>query len=886
VESNLKEIEENFSLSTEEFNTKQNRLKEITDSLKKKEEELNMLTSKMNGFDSERLKLSNDIEFTRNQSIEEYNELNKLKYELEQAQKRQDEMTSELADIEEKLGSYSDLKKEAENEFSQSKKEYDDTSSEVQSLQNATTTKKEKLKTLKVKLEDSFNSTKQLENEIIRTNDKLENIESFIENNEGFFEGVKSILSLKKDGKMTGVFGAVAELLTVDPAYEKAVEILLQSSMQFLVVENDTIAKKCVEYLKTNKAGRATFLPLNMAQASSLSEQEMSWIKESKGIVPAISAIHFSEEFKDVFASLIGRMVIATDLEVGTAFMKKYNAKVKIATIDGEVIQSGSISGGESKRQKANFFTKRRELDELKKLSETLESSLKSEKENYDKLSNDVQSLEKNVLSLDEKIEELKELLQEKNAFVTESKSKLERLDERFQEFEVQEQELSLNKKELFRQIVNYKMNIEEKGKLHQELTQKLEKAQVDLGHLESKFTEESQAKTDLLLSISTFKEEYRNIEEYLSDFNDDNDSLEDKIKKLYERKESEDNKIKEVVSLLQIQQGQLKTLSEQSTDMNKQIETMRTEISSLQNELNVLESELKEVRKDKEVKEKAWNQKQVYLSRKETELSNVIARLQETYEIEEASIATLERLEIDVAGSKKEIDRIKKRIQALGAINHEAIEQCSELEERYSKEKTQFDDIKQAKHDLMTLLTQVEGEMKERFTKTFNEIAGYFEKTFVDLFEGGRAKLTLVDPSDPLGSAIDIVAQPPGKKPQSINLLSGGEKAFTAVALIFAIITAKPSPFVVLDEVDAPLDDANVARFAYYLREFSKKTQFIIVTHRKGSMMVVADLAESPILNDEGREVSGKIYGVTQVERGCTIMFPHSISELRKKQA
>jgi len=834
IDDQLKEIEDKYSLSTEDFKTKQRRLDDIEKTLGANNKELDKINQELNTLESEKLTLSTEIQFTRDRSIEEYNALNQEKFELDQLTQKEEESDLFLNGVSGKMEAALSEKTNIAFEFEQAEKSYKDTYGNLQKLQESFNSKNTELKDIQ---DEQFTVNKNLqdsESDLIRKKSQLESIENFIENNENFFEGVKAILQEKKDGKFTGVHGAVAELIKVNKKYEVAIDTLLQSAMQFLVTEDDKVAQEAVNYLKKGKLGRATFLPLNMASPSSFDKTEIGKIEKAKGISLAIEAVTFDEAFEPIVSSLLGRTIIADDLETAIDFVKKSKVRAKVATIDGETVQSGSISGGQSKKQKTSYFTKRREMEELKASVEELSERVVSLNEKKTELENRFVALSAEVSALSETVETEKENTLEKQRYMEDVERKLEYHTEKVQELEVQEKEVKLSLSSLRKTIMNLRFSIESKEKSHKELTDKLDTVSKQMETNDVKTESLKEKKTNLMLETNRLADESKSVKEFLDEFSSDSGSVEDKINRLYERKESEEKKVVDTENDRNELTKQFKELSAKMKEENDVLEKMKADTKQLVQEIDSLEKEIKEIRGLKEKCEKDFNQKQVYLSRKETEKANILNRLQETYEITEEMIADMKRIEIDLSSSKKEIDRIKRKINGLGNINHQAIEDCENLETRYKTEKEQFDDVKQAKNDLLGLLKTVEDEMMSRFGETFGAIAKNFEQIFVDLFGGGKAKLTLLDEKDPLNSAIEIIAQPPGKKPQSINLLSGGEKAFTAVALIFSIITAKPSPFVIFDEVDAPLDDANVARYARYTKEYSKKCQFIIVTHRK----------------------------------------------------
>lgn len=866
AEENLNEIEEKHSLSTEEFKNKQKRLTEILETVVLKEKEINRLNDMITSFDNQKLVVSNDIEHTRKKSIEEYNEISRKKYEMEQLEKSIEDLTHQLDELIGKNSKIESEKSELENSVAQHKESYTLCLSDFKETENAYQKMQVELKETKADYSKTLSLKQETESEWIRLKNQVEHLENFIENNEGFYDGVKSVLSEKKKGRFNGIHGAVAEVIQVEKKFEVSLESLLQSSMQFLIVEDDTVAKECIEFLKKEKKGKATFLPLNLANPYTFDKKELNEINAYEGIHLATNEITYDDHFSPVMQSLLGRSVIADNLDVALAFLKEKKIRAKIATIDGEIVQSGSISGGQSKNQKASFFTKRRELDELKSRFEELTDALEQYKTTELSLKTKVVTYEQDIDSLSAEIEEKRSLLHQKQKESEDSVYLLERFIEKTQESSVLEQEVKMNLNESKKAMIKLKFSLESAEKQYADMTEELMEFDIRLKQTEEELERLKEEKTEVFLSISRLNEEEKQIKSYLDDINNDNDSVEEKIKKLYGRKEAEILRIAELEEHGKGLEKQLHSLEEKMNEYNSKIEGMRENNQQLNKQIEEMENAIKSERLKKEEWEKELNQKQVFLSKKETEKTNTLNRLKESYNLEEEHLLEVERKEIDLVASKKKVVDLKKKITALGNINHTAVEEFASLSKRYKDEKEQLDDVKTAKTDLRTLISNVENEMITRFTTTFDAIAKKFSETFVELFEGGKAKLTLEEPNEPLTSAIEIIAQPPGKKPASINSLSGGEKSFTAVALIFAIISSKPSPFVILDEVDAPLDDANVARFARQLIQYRGMSQFVVITHRKGTMMAC-----------------DTITGITQEERGVSIVFPHTLEDKEK---
>lgn len=863
-EDQLKEIEQKYSLSTEDYKDKQKQLENLELSIKSNEAELISLNTKIVEQENEKMSVSTEIDFLRNKTTEEYNELTKEKYELEQLAKKEEEANLFLNNVADKIEEATLIKNQVKEEFDSFNSIFQ---TKVESLDKASKklmTQNEELTNYQDEYNSLINEQREVDSSLINAKNKHDLLENSFENNDSFFEGVKSILKAQKDGKISGIHGAIADLVSVHKNYELAVETLLASTMQFLVTEDDGVAKKAVQILKQEKLGKATFLPLNMASGNGFDKNDMQKISETKGISFALDVLDFDPKYHKIISGIIGRSLIAENLDVAVEFMKHSKIRAKISTMDGEVVQQGSISGGQNKRQKSSYFQKKTELEELSSKIDSLSSRqivISKEKETISKKIEEIHNSNKQI---NLEIEKMKNDVYQDQLSFEELKLNLERKEEKLSEIELQEKDINLNLSSMRKALMNLRMSIEKTELNYQNSNNELNNLTSSLSELENSLSENNNKKLEFSVEITKLNEEYKSIKEFLEDFNNGTDSIEDKISKLYAKKDKELSSIETLSKNKDEFTLEYDKLYSSYKESDDKLQEMLSNNKTITEETEKLEEEIKNVRLEKEKAEKELNSKNVYVSKKETELSNITSKLFESYEIQEEEISILERLDIDISASKKEIDSIKRKMNGLGSINHQAIEDCEALEERYSKEKSQFDDVNSAKKDLSELLKSVEDEMTTKFNDTFTTISEHFKKIFVELFGGGKATLSLVDPKNCLTSAIEITAQPPGKKPQSINSLSGGEKAFTAVALIFSIISAKPSPFVIFDEVDAPLDDANVVRYAKYTKEYSKKCQFILVTHRKQCM-----------------QMANSLLGITQKVPGVSIMFPYAVEEL-----
>ncbi|PGK52542.1 chromosome segregation protein SMC [Priestia megaterium] len=856
TQTELSDLEAKHSMALNEYNQKKERFEFVKTSLLEKQTELNGLQTSIDSVESDKLHVVNDYEHFRNKVVELYNRMSQKQYERNQLKERESELKEKqkvvdqsLADIKNEYQSYQDVYTKLQSQYDELASQKEQTSSSLQENQKLVLEKQQAYDNL-------FSTVKDLQQKQFQLKTKIDSIETFIENNEGFFDGAKSILSEKKKGNFKNVVGVIAELIKVEKKYEIALDNLLQSTMQSIVTIDDESAKECISYLTKNKLGRATFLPINMAQSSGFSKDELQKIENTPGIILSTDGITFSDQLKPVILSKLGRSLIAESLTIGLDFIKKTKIKARISTVDGELIQLGSITGGASSRKRTNFFTKKRELEDYKQEDISITASLHEHSESLNALKDAIEKLNTENQTLSENLTSYINELNAQYNGVKDAENNYHRIHEKHQDLLTEQEEIKVNLRNASTKIIDLKFELEQTEKEHDETNQKLENLHSEKETQDGSLSSMLKNLNDTQTLVARLEEEMKQLTLYLDSQNQQTNEVVAKVSSMKQRIEEETKSIDKNRIEITTFKDNLLTLRETFDGTNQHLSERRGETQSALDEINQLESSIKQARQEKENVEKELHKLQVQFSKQETEIEAISNRLLEDYEMDNEIISTHAREQIDMKSAKKEVEQLRKELSSLGNINQNAIDDFKELQERYNTESTQFQDAKKAKEDLVALITSIEEEMTVKFTTTFYEIASIFEKTFTDLFEGGNAKLRLADEKNPLTSEIEIIAQPPGKVAKSISLLSGGEQSLSAVALIFAIILAKPSPFVILDEVDAPLDDANVARFSNYLKKLSQESQFIVITHRKGTKMV-----------------SDFMYGVTHEELGVSVV-------------
>jgi chromosome segregation protein len=872
------EFSEKKNISFEEYSKKQNRTREIEGLLLSMQADIASQEDLASEKQNNKFRISQDIEYCRSNLTDKYNDYTKKQMELVQQTEKEMELDEQFSLLQQKKTEVFDTKLACEQKYQQAilvQKELQNKHDE--SIQHFKQTQQQLTESKKTN-ETMQESYQEIKVESIRYKDRLDQLDNTLSHYEHYFDGVRSILKDAKKQTDIRVLGTIGDLLECKEGFELALDQLLQTSVQFIVSKDEETAMHYIEFLKKNKAGKATFLPLSMCKSSSFSEEERKQIEGFPGIYAALTIVSCSPEIDPAAKQLLGRSLIADSMDIALKFSKRFNVKAKIATKEGEIIQSSTITGGASKHQKPNTFAMKNQLQDYQR---------------------QVEDLNGKMIAMDEIMQKNRLIIAESEAahekFQLASEADKEQLDQhtnqftvlqlqanghrdRYEEMEVQEKEIRKQLSQTRQNIMNLKITCDQRKIEHDQLAKQLHEL---TGEQEDSLTSNELLKQDvneLKLQVGRLEEERKQLLDVIQTFTSDSETYAAKIALLLDRKKMDEEQAEAaeqhfatLTSQIEVLQGTIETHTVEVNEKKAEVQSLYAKVEAIENELK------RNQQKRKELDDKA-SALQIHLAKKETEKQNILSRVLEGYQMEEDALLALDRLPIDLQENKKKVEKLKKAIYQLGSINHAAIEDCKLLEERFNTENTQVLDVKSAKENLLEMIQEVEKEMTSRFVSTFNAIADKFQQIFVELFGGGRASLTLVDPKDPLNSAIEIIAQPPGKKPQTINILSGGEKAFTAVAIIFAIISSKPSPFVILDEVDAALDEANVARFADLLVKFAEHSQFIIVTHRKATMLA----ATIDLGSDSSK--SSKIYGITQQELGVSIVFPHTIEEFVEK--
>ena len=825
------------------------------------EENLVQNNQKLNRLEAELLAFSDDpdqmIELLRERFVallqeeaDVSNQLTRIENELENSRQLSQKQADQLEKLKEQLAT-------AKEKAGQQKEELETAKEQVQKLladyQVCAKEQEEQKVSYQVQQSQLFDRLDSLKNKQARA----QSLENILRNHSNFYAGVKSVLQ-EKD-RLGGIIGAVSEHLTFDVHYQTALEIALGASSQHIIVEDENAATKAIDFLKRNRAGRATFLPLTTIKARTISSQNQDAIAASPGFLGmADELVTFDNRLEAIFKNLLATTAIFDTVEHARAAARQVRYQVRMVTLDGTELRTGGSYAGGANRQNNSIFIKP-ELEQLQKEIAEEEASLRSEEASL-------------------------KTLQDEMARLTES---LEAIKSQGEQARIQEQGLSLAYQQTSQQVEE----LETLWKLQEEELNRLSDGdwQADKEKYQERLATIASDKQNLEAEIEEIKsnknaiqERYQNLQEQVAQARllktelqgqkryevadierlgkelDNLDIEQEEIQRLLQEKV--DNLEKVDTDLLSQQVEEAKT---QKTNLQQGLIRKQFELDDIEGQLDDIASHLDQARQQNE----EWIRKQTRAEAKKEKVSERLRHLQsqltDQYQISytEALEKAHELENLNLA--EQEVQDLEKAIRSLGPVNIEAIDQYEEVHSRLDFLNSQRDDILSAKNLLLETITEMNDEVKERFKSTFEAIRESFKVTFKQMFGGGQADLILTE-GDLLTAGVEISVQPPGKKIQSLNLMSGGEKALSALALLFSIIRVKTIPFVILDEVEAALDEANVKRFGDYLNRFDKDSQFIVVTHRKGTM-AAAD----------------SIYGVTMQESGVSKIVSVKLKDL-----
>lgn len=894
IQKSIEKIEGQINLKKEKSNNTDSNIKRIEIEIKEIQKEQDHLSVKL----EEKLKYFNEIcseldsiqEYLRSQAlaydqlhhinsqkekdVEDYktfildtiNEISDLKSEIKG-------LKTLMTTMEERNRQVSDERSEYEQRISERAKQLNDLKQDLSELEKHNQRIVANIAEQNHHKEHLMNQLNKASNEMNTLQNHLRNkearrtvIEDMEREHEGYNKSVKNILvACNKDKELgKGVFGAIADLIQVPKGYEVALETALGPALQYIVSKEENDGKRLIQYLKKYNLGRITVLPLTTIQGRTITKEEIGIIENFHDAQIAFDIIQYENTFKNIFSSLLSRVLVVRSLDQGIELARKLNHKFKIVTLDGDVLNiGGSLTGGSVSGKTTSILGRKRELEDLIVEIDDFQHQWESKKQVYLNLEQEIQSILANVETLNTNIQENRIQIATLNSTIEQVTQEVHRLQSLYDNAENEIKQIRHTKEETnirYLQLENEVAKLEQevenvKGKISDNQLELVDKKQeldrisnILTGHKVKLATSEEQKKSSLV-EIQRLQNSIKNNEDMI--LNKKNQLKEEQgfhillTNEIHELKDEFDNlwrsisvyedelkKYKEEKEIHQLKESEYKKLL-------KQIETILLELQDSMHKLDVKRTRL------------------------EMQQQGYYTKLWEEYELTYAEAMNFKSEIADASNTNKEIKELKDRLKALGVVNLDSIEEYEKVKERYDFLKAQQDDLNEAQKSLVKVIGDMEITMQKQFMDQFKIIKENFNTVFSKLFGGGKADLILEDNENVLECGIDIVAQPPGKKLQNLSLLSGGERALTAISLLFAILLVKPSPFCILDEIEAALDDANVYRYAQFLKELSKDTQFIVVTHRKGTM-----------------ESADALYGVTMQESGISSLVSVKLSD------
>lgn len=863
MESLLQSKEQNTEELTEKqnaFKRLQNRLEQLEQVMARQEQELKTIAQKETAFSETAMEFTrriNELLLKQSQNKLDYMQLMTQKEEANQhfknnksllQQKRVDihHNQEELKHTEEFLYSLEQRSQELQNRLNGYQMKYHSRQKEYAGLE-----------------EQSRKNQLQIQEK----QQKAKLLQDLEQNLEGFAYSVKAVLNRGKQGNLAGILGTVSQLLEVSDSYSTAIETALGGSLQNLIVEDEESAKSAIRFLQREHAGRATFLPLTSVKGTQM--QTASFERESGYVGLAAKLVNCDVRFQGIIDFLLGRIVIAEDLDAAVEIAKKNQYRFRIVTLDGQVVNTGGSLSGGSQNKAQGFLSRKADIQRLKQESGRLQEDAKRLRQSMQKQEQALSVLQSEMGRMNQEAVTLKEdrircegEQKRLSQLIAQESKLLEQMEQELKEHEKRsssrESQAEVLRQEQQQTETQLELARAELLKVQGESTAFLQQKE----KLSEQLTENRYQKLEIQKDIEVLKHNMLELERR-------SDSSKEQVSRLHREYEGLEKENSDISQKIVNYQQEIEKNGQDGVQLEKQVVEKMEERNQLETKTTGLRQQERErmVQKERLSQELARFEERQQSIQKDYDL--VIARLWEEYQLTRGEAQQLALEVEDIDQMNRELTVIKGRIKALGNVNVAAIEEYQEVFERYQFLKEQLEDVEQSRQELLRLIADLTAQMREIFAENFEKINRHFQQIFVDLFGGGKAELKLTDPSDILNCGIEIFVEPPGKIIKNLSLLSGGEQAFVAIAIYFAIIKVRPAPFCILDEIEAALDDVNVSKYAAYLRSMSGKTQFIMITHRRGTM-----------------EEADVLYGVTMQEEGVSKLLQLKISEVEAQMA
>ena len=854
IHEDLEKRESSHRELDEEREEIQDLLKEIRKKQKEGEHRLEIILANVE-------ECTQAVEEGKNEIIELLNSRATTKGKAQRFDAMMEQMDIRKAEISQRVLRLKSEEEEQENIRKKAQAEYEAITSLIQSMNDECVRLDQSVQEISEELKKQNAQMEIGQTAYHREESRLFSLKNITERYDGYGNSIRRVMEQKD--KVPGIKGVVADIIQVEKNYEIAIETALGGSIQNIVTDNEQTAKEMIQFLKKNRYGRATFLPLsNMNGKGGFPQKEAL---SEKGVIGVASdLVTAAPEYEGLCRYLLGRVLVVDHIDHAIAIGKKYRHSLRMVTTEGELLSPGGSMTGGAFKNSSNLLGRRREIEEL----ERSVAALKKDMEEMQKAIDDNRS-QRNVIR--DTIAEFQEKLRKQYVAQNTAKMNLIKIEEKIKEIQGGYEQIQRDQAELKRQVSDIREDhsqiekeLEASKQDEEELEAFIETRQKELEEWKAEETGKTKELEEIRLEASSLeqkesfaKENVSRLEQEMQDLKEEESGIHEillKGKEEMEKKEQEIQERKEAVALClekeESSQMQMKAFQDEKEEKNTRHKAIFKKRDELSERIGLLDKECFRLKSQ--------------MDKIEESRENQISYLWEEYEITPNNAAQYRKEELnDRQEMKKEIGRMKEEIRKLGSVNVNAIEDYKELSERHTFLQGQYDDIVKAEETLEGIIMELDEGMRKQFTEKFHDIQREFDKAFKELFGGGKGTLELAQDEDILEAGIRIISQPPGKKLQNMMQLSGGEKALTAIALLFAIQNLKPSPFCLLDEIEAALDDSNVGRFAGYLQKLTKNTQFIIITHRRGTM-----------------NAADRLYGITMQEKGVSTLVSVDLVE------
>ncbi len=776
-----------------------------------------------------------------------------------------EEIVNRISSIDEIIASRDEIISKLSENVANCKKDLDQKYEQKKGLENAISGYALRVKSRFDKVEALKNEIDADELEIHRVNSRIKILDDLEKNMEGYSGSVKSVMREKKRGTLRGIHAPLSQIINVDDKYALAIETALGSALQFIITDTENDAKRAINFLKENKGGRATFLPIAAIKGKTLKEDNLD---DCFGFISIASdLITCDEKYSEIILSQLGKIVVCEDMDTAIAMAKRYSYRFKIVTLDGQIIHAGGSMTGGSKTQNSGILTRSIEIENLLAKSKKLQKRYNENSERHTELSQELSAAQAELDGATAELTQLQEQIIRREGDLQLVSGQLDTANEAVNELNEEKRLASERIQALEEACKNAQEKVNRLTNEKNELQKKIDALTLGREEMSQKKEAILESESKLNIEITSIQKDIEAKQEIIASLKNRLESQGSRLDILNSEIEAILEKNRQIeATILEIQNKAhaLRLKNEEAANRVNELITKRNDIDA---KASGLRADERSKALDREKLSGELARLEERKTTMEKELDTTINKLFDEYQLTRREAEELGIVIEDYAAARVRLNELKSKIRALGSVNVGAIEEYKEVSERYEFLSGQLADIEKSRAELDKIIAELTHKMVEQFREQFAKISKYFGETFVELFNGGKAELRLENPLDVLESPIEIKVQPPGKNVQNIDLLSGGEKGLAAIALLFAVLKVTPAPFCIFDEVEAALDDVNVTRYAQYVRNMTKDTQFILISHRRGTM-----------------EEADVLYGVTMQEKGVSKLLELKTAEMARK--